>query len=249
MKRNRSLAVAALAIMIATGVLLAFWRTHQRLGQPGVAVGPWPIYDTTGTLISDQSVLLPVEVNGTPSTNVPITKLELSVLPADTSYGRRLYRQPDGFSIQLSVVLMGTDRTSLHKPEFCMPSQGWTIDEKNVVPLSATGPSGAYQLPVMKWLMTARGRNSAGQAVTVRGYYAFWFVSDDSLTPWHAGRMWSIVGKLLKKRELERWAYVSYFCSFPPGGETEASARLDKFIVDSVPKFQTVRLASGAASP
>ena len=28
---------------------------------------------------------------------------------------------------------MGADRTSIHKPDYCLPGQGWTIKDKSVV--------------------------------------------------------------------------------------------------------------------
>ena len=31
---------------------------------------------------------------------------------------------------------MGMDRTSIHKPEFCLPGQGWRIDQKTTVDLA-----------------------------------------------------------------------------------------------------------------
>ena len=56
-------------------------------------------------------------------------EVTLGALPEDTSFGARLYTAPDQFGLLMNVVLMGTDRTSLHKPQFCLTGQGWAIDQ------------------------------------------------------------------------------------------------------------------------
>ena len=58
-------------------------------------------------------------------------------------------------SASMNVVLMGRDRTSLHKTEFCVEGQGWHID-RNVssetkVHMERPYP---YDLPVMKFIAT-----------------------------------------------------------------------------------------------
>jgi hypothetical protein len=76
---------------------------------------------------------MPERVPGYTSKFASITEHELEVLPLDTNFGRRSYATTDGsFTAQASVVLMGTDRTSIHQPEFCLNSQGWTIQQKKV---------------------------------------------------------------------------------------------------------------------
>jgi len=52
----------------------------------------------------------------------------VDTLPRDTSFGQRRYRSPDGAVTQVNVVLMGSDRTSMHKPQFCLEGAGWQID-------------------------------------------------------------------------------------------------------------------------
>jgi len=40
------------------------------------------------------------------------------------SYAERHYSAPDGFDMTGTLVLMGADRTSIHKPDYCLPGQG-----------------------------------------------------------------------------------------------------------------------------
>ena len=48
----------------------------------------------------------------------------LGYLPSDSSYAERHYQSPDGFDVSGTVVLMGTDRTSIHNADYCLRGQG-----------------------------------------------------------------------------------------------------------------------------
>src|SRR5208283_3761815 len=115
----------------------------------------------------------------------------LAWLPPDTSFGQRRYQAPDGFQASINVVLMGRDRTSLHKTEFCLEGQGWQID-RNVsaeTTVHMDRPC-SYDLPVMKFIAT-KAFTDNGRALTGRGVYIFWFVADDDeYTARHWQRMW-----------------------------------------------------------
>ena len=110
-KQNLLLGVA-LGLILAGAVSLRYFHTHQKLGTPAVKTRP---------LEGGQNleVMLPEKVLDYKSAQIEISEVETNTLPKDTSFGKRLYEAADGFHIQASVVLMGADRTSLHKPQFC----------------------------------------------------------------------------------------------------------------------------------
>src|SRR5271157_479174 len=113
---------AALAIMAGTLGTLAYARTHQRLGRPGVKTSP--LADSRRVRVE-----LPERVLDYSSREQAMDKLVVDFLPPDTSFGQRVYTAPDSFQVRASVVLMGADRTSLHKPEYCLGGSGLRIDE------------------------------------------------------------------------------------------------------------------------
>ena len=53
---------------------------------------------------------------------------ENTVLPADTRIVKRLYRTPDGGQYLVSAVIGGRSKSSLHRPELCMPAQGYLME-------------------------------------------------------------------------------------------------------------------------
>jgi hypothetical protein len=226
-KRTLALPAAGLALIVAGALALNYFHAHQKLGAPAVKTRP---------LAGGQNleVLLPEKVLDYKSDPIEVSAVETNTLPADTSFGKRAYEAPDGFHIQASVVLMGTDRTSLHKPQFCFQGQGWDIDQiataQDNVRIQEPHP---YDLPVVK-LMSSRDNG------TVRGIDVYYYVADGEFYAGTsgAGHMWRTARDVLTTGTLPRWAYVSYFSFCRPGQEDASFERLKQFIAAATPQFQ-----------
>jgi hypothetical protein len=229
------LSIVVLALIGATAGVLARAKTHQRLGEPGVKTRPLA---TSKNL----EVLLPETVPGFTSEIVTNNETELLKLPADTSFRVRFYKAEDGFFSQLSVVLMGSDRSSIHKPQICMTGQGWAIDnnQSDVETIHLDRPF-AYELPVNKLIATKQFQGANGQVMTARGLYVYWFVDADHYTASSLEWMlWRVPHDLLFNGLLERWAYISFFSACEPGQEAATYERMKKLIAVAVPEFQLV---------
>src|SRR5438445_11436290 len=117
MSRKNLLALTLALLMIFTaGTCLAWLHGHQKLGAPGVKTSP--LSGTKNLLVE-----LPENVAGYTSEPIKVDDLVLNFLPQDTSYGQRRYTATDGSWSLVNVVLMGADRTSIHKPQFCLEGQ------------------------------------------------------------------------------------------------------------------------------
>jgi Protein of unknown function (DUF3485) len=220
----------ALGLIASTAGALSWSRANQRLGQPGLSVTPIP-----GSVMV--KINLPERVLDFTSTNVPEPQLVLDYLPPDTSYAERIYTATDGFWVQNTVVLMGGDRTSIHKPDYCLPGQGWVIKDKSVVDISMAGAKN-YEMPVAKWVIANSIQRPDGQKQAVGGLYVFWLVADGEQTPDNYQRMWWMGRDLMRTGVLQRWAYVSYFAVCMPGQEDATFERMKTLIAHSVPEFQ-----------
>jgi len=239
----KTLVAVTLGLMAVTAVLLNRLQAAQKLGQPGVEVVAHKLFDENGDLAATNAVFLPERVLNMEGKDQPITQVELNWLPRDTTYGRRLYEAPDGFTAQLTVVLMGSDRTSIHKPEQCLTGQGLPIDRDEALTIPILDPH-AYELPVKKLTATRQSTTATGEKIQQRALYVYWFVADGELTASHNQRMKSMARHLVTRGELQRWAYVSCLAYCPPGHEAAAYARMEELIAAAVPQFQ---LASGPA--
>jgi len=164
----------------------------------------------------------------------------VNALPTDTSFGTAIYNTKDGFQSVLNVVLMGTDRSSIHKPQVCLTGQGWVIDDSasKLDTLHMTRPF-AYDLPVMRLVATLKTEVD-GQPQVWRGVYVYWFVDGSKYTAEHWQRMWWMARDMLATGVLDRFAYISYFSVCAPGQEDATFNRMKQLMVDSVPDFQLV---------
>ena len=180
---------------------------------------------------------LPERVLDFTSTNLPTAQVVLDYLPKDTSYAQRRYTAPDGAWALASVILMGADRTSIHRPDYCLPGQGWQIRDKTDVTLPIAGAA-PYELTVKKWTLGNTYTGASGQPQPVSGIYVFWFVTRNRTTGDFPAMLKSMLFHELTSGVLQRWAYVSYFTVCRPGQEDHAFARVKQLIAASVPEFQ-----------
>ena len=234
MNRQRTILLfLALAIIGGTALGMHWLKSNQRLGQPGIKT----------TAIKDSprlDIYLPEQVMDYDSVVIPTDNGLLTFLPHDTSFIQRRYVSPRNQNdwMLMNIVLMGSDRTSIHKPQFCLTGIGWDISEtessEDSLRIERPHP---YDLPVMK-LVATREFNVNGRNEQWRGIYVYWFVADNQLTARHGDRMWKSATHLLRTGELERWAYVSCFAMCHIGEETATYDRMKKFIVTAVPEFQ-----------
>jgi hypothetical protein len=240
-KQKWVISILALGLMGGAAGVLAQLQMHQKLGAPGVTTSPQAGTDRL-------RVDLPAHVPDYESEWVEPDEIVLGSLPQDTSFGQRHYKAADGFEVALNVVLMGTDRTSLHKPQFCLEGIGWHIDDNasSLATVHIERPF-PYDLQVMK-LISTKEIVSGGQKLTARGVYVYWFVADNLLSAGASGfeRMWWMARERLRTGVLQRWAYVSYFAPCAPGQEDATFERMKKLITSTVPGFQLTPRATDA---
>jgi hypothetical protein len=252
-KQNWKLLVVGLVLIGGSALGMSFLRTHQKLGAPGIRTTP-----ISGSRRLD--IYLPRYVLDCDSVVVPTDEGVLRGLPQDTSFMQRLYARPEELSISqtsegrlellaharyplaLNVVLMGTDRTSIHKPQFCLRGSGWDIDggKSTFDTVHVDGPH-PYDLQIMKMVNSREAvLREGGKPVTIHGIYVYWFVADHDLTADHWTRMRKMATHLLSTGELQRWAYVSSLGVCLPDDDDATYARMKQMIAAAVPKFQLV---------
>ena len=239
MSRQGKIILAVFLLLVGASALFLAQLSSagQALGKPGLRLAEMDLHNEVGDVVRTNGVALPAQVVDCTSKPTPVTQAELDWLPDDTTYGRRRYTLPDGSWIENSVVLMGQDRTSIHKPEYCLPGQGFTIDLREVVTLPIAQPH-PYDLPVMKLTTSKTALDRNGREVPLSGVYIYWFGADGKLATHHLDRMWMMTQGLLREGVLQRWAYVTYFAICRPGDEEVTFDKMAKFIAESVPQFQ-----------
>lgn len=239
MNRQGHIALAVgLALIAGTATLLARMQAMQRLGTPGVRLVAKEIFGEKGQVVGTNTIDLPERVLDYQVKDMPMDDVTLNWLPRDTTLGGRLYTMADGFGIQVNAVVMGTDRTSIHKPEYCFAGQAIDVLKKEPASVQIEKPH-RYELPVMKWTCAKQVKLADGTKASVPALFVYWFVADGQLTADHNERMRWMARDLIIQRTLQRWGYISCFTVFPPGQEEVAWARIQSFLAAAVPQFQT----------
>jgi hypothetical protein len=167
---------------------------------------------------------------------MPISGQTVATLPKDTVFGHRVYAQSNGLQLDCQVVLMGADRSSIHKPQYCLKGSGftWTAEEPATIRVSRPH---SYDLPVMKMKLSRERRDESGTFRTDAGVFVYWFVADGEVTASHWDRMWWMARDMLKTGVLQRWAYVIVWAPCAPGAEEATFEGLKTFIGAAVPEI------------
>ena len=129
-----------------------------------------------------------------------VSLAELRVLPADTRINKRLFISPMGVQFTVSMVLGGVSRASLHRPELCLPSQGFQMKVKkqldvNGRPFNIVGFSG-------------HGLSAAALAYT-------FFNQEGFRTSSHIDRIFRDVLDRSLHNRVDRWVMVTVNASRP----------------------------------
>ncbi len=74
------------------------------------------------------------EISGFDVEEIPPSEAELKQL-VGAELGRRRYVHKSGFWFQTSKVVSGPSKSSLHRPELCLPSQGHDLGSSYVIPV------------------------------------------------------------------------------------------------------------------
>lgn len=166
------------------------------------------------TVTAAPSVAFP-EIAGYAAEELGVGEAELTVLPPDTAIEKRLYTGPGGDWFQVNVVIGGTSKSSIHRPELCLPSQGFQMTAPRTV-----GVDG------VDWrFITVEGPGG------VKSGFAYTFVNQDGFrTASHTRRILRDILDRSVFNRIDRWVMVTV---------TAASAD-DRALAETVSKLKGV---------
>jgi EpsI family protein len=167
-----------------------------------------------------------------------ISPREKEILAGDTEFARKLYTDGLGDEILASIVLSGHDLdNSIHRPERCLPAQGWTIANSGKVTIPVRNGS----LQVTRLHNVQQFHTSDGKLTPVYNLNYYWFVGYHHMTSSHLERTFLDIQDRLLKGYNQRWAYVTIASNvtegFVPFGrsESETDAMVQDFIQQLFP--------------
>jgi hypothetical protein len=231
-RREMTLLVSALVLIGSSAGVLGYYKTHQRLGKPGLKTSP---IEGAGLRVK---IEVPESALGFGGIAIPPSEVVTNMLPPDTSLAQMYYTNAAGQGVYCSVVLMGTDRTSIHKPDYCLRGQGFTIDEarSEVTTLRVFRPS-PVDLPVVK-IIAGKETLINGQPRQTSCVFVYWLVSGDLVTASRSRMGIEMSKHMLRTGELQRWSYIFYMAECIPGREDAAYNHIRQVINATLPEFQ-----------
>lgn len=171
-----------------------------------------------------------------------VTRKELDTLAKDTQFARKIYTGPEGDQILVSIVLSGDDMTnSIHRPERCLPAQGWQMrsSSNRIIQIPGGKSLGVTRLQNARTLQT---RDKRRLTVTNLDYY--WFIGYKDMTASHLTRTEIDLRDRIMYGYSQRWAYVTVAANVTKGiwrperTEEQTAAMLDEFIQQLAPRLQ-----------
>jgi len=151
-----------------------------------------------------------------------LSPAEKRQLPADTMISRRLYRDEEGHQIVAALVSGGRQRTSFHRPQMCLPAQGFGVRQQRIVPVgSSTG--GVFRVT---WIDVRR----AGPSGTQEASFVYWFTGNGRETPSYLQQLLWITADNLLRNRIASWAYISALADKGSTGEQDDLA-LKEFLI------------------
>jgi exosortase/archaeosortase family protein len=150
---------------------------------------------------------------------------ETTDLPKDTVILKRNYRAADGLCYAVSVVIGGRSRSSIHRPELCLPAQGFVMLEAERQPLRL--PEGRPRV-----IRKIRVQRSGALPFSL----VYWFISKDRESCSHVQRILLDVWDRSLHNRINRWVMVAVNISSPLESP-ESIERFETFLAELYPQI------------
>lgn len=198
---------------------------------------------------------MPDDVGDWVGNNMPVSDKEKTVLGVGTEFARKQYITFGSFAgkrqklssretgIMLSVVLSGQDmNTSIHRPERCLPSQGWNIASTSEVPINIPGKGTFNATRLYNTKLTKDPKT--GQLVNYRIINYYWFVGHTDITGSHFWRTFIDMKDRLLSGYNQRWAYIALSANVRQEADSAKQADVDLTVDEMMREFITAFMPS-----
>lgn len=234
----RQVAAAILLPLAALGVCVGTDISFQ-VAQPGV------------------KLQLPLSLGDYQGREFDMTAAEKNLLDEGVKLVRNVYASSAGRQIMATVILSGFEKRSLHRPEVCLPNQGWTVIDRTPVPLRL---GNGREITVMMMRIFRDVEPVPGTRIRTRALNFYWYIGSDGTTcPEHYEHVFLSYFDSVFRNIQHRWAMASIYVPLPeqrvgqedPFLELGAMEDTRAFIARLAPQFMldSPVVASGSNPP
>jgi len=190
---------------------------------------------------SGVNLSLPEQVGALTGKPLEVSESEKKILPADTQFAKMVYTGlTGGEQINCQVVLSGGEKRSIHRPETCLPAQGWAKKTSTTIPVKLDD---GRTLEVTMLVIGRPVEIQPGVRKELTSLFLYWFVGKDITTPHHWYRILHTDWDRVVHGVSHRWAYIIVSSpvleGFAPGGKNQEQTleSLKKFIGEIAPQI------------
>lgn len=208
--------------------------------------------------VSDAGVRLelPLTLGDYQAREFDMTAQERNILDEGVKLVRSVYAAPTGRQMMATIILSGHIKRSLHRPEVCLPNQGWTVSDRTPFPVMLED---GREITVMMMRIFRDAEPSPGVRVRTRAVNFYWYIGSNGTTcPDHYEHIFISYFDAVFRNIQHRWAMASIYVPLPeqqigfedPLAELNAVEDARAFISKLGPSFmKTTQAAMVAAHP
>ena len=231
---RRTLAQLAAAMLLPLAVLgiCAGTDISFHVAKPGVKLKP----DST-------QPDLPLSLGDYQGREFDMTAQEKNLLDEGVKLARIVYASATGRQIMTTVILSGFVKRSLHRPEVCLPNQGWTVTDRTQIPLHLKD---GRDITVMMMRIFRDNESQPGVRIRTRAVNFYWYIgSDGTSCPDHYEHILLSYFDSTFRNVQHRWSMASIYVPLPeqrvgqedPFIELSAVEDARAFITELAPQF------------
>lgn len=220
----RQMAVALLLPVLTLGIC-ALTNTGFQAAAPGVKLE------------------LPLSLGEYQGREFDMTAQEKNLLDEGVKLVRDVYSSSSGRQLMATVILSGFVKRSLHRPEVCLPNQGWTVTERAPISLQL---SDGRTMTMMMMRIFRDSEPRPGMRTRTRALNFYWYIGSAGTTcPDHYEHVLRSYFDAIFRNIQHRWAMASIFVPLPeqqagkedPFAELAAIEDARAFIAKLAPTF------------
>lgn len=241
-RRTLAQLVAALLLMLAVLGFCMVTDISFHVSAPGVKLKP------------DESRRpeLPLFLGDYQGSENDMTPKEKNLLDEGVRLTRSVYVSPAGRLIMATVILSGFEKRSLHRPEVCLPNQGWTVTDRTPISLRLAD---GREITLMMMRIFRDVEPQPGVRIRTRAINFYWYIGSNGTTcADHYEHVFLSYYDAVFRNIQHRWAMASIYVPLPEQRVGHEDPMLELGAVEDARAFiaklapQIMPLQDGAAT-
>jgi len=156
---------------------------------------------------------LPLSLGDYQGREFDMTAKEKNLLDEGVRLTRNVYATSAGRQIMATVILSGFEKRSLHRPEVCLPNQGWTVSDRMQIPLHLED---GRDINIMMMRIFRDVEPQPGVRIRSRAINFYWYIGSDGATcADHYQHVFLSYFDAVFRNIQHRWAMASIYVPLP----------------------------------